>query len=212
MLEDRLKQLIEGCQKQNRNSQQLLYQEFYSFAMKICIRFVSNRYEAAEVLNEGFFKALTNIGKYDTNRPFKAWLSKIMYNTSIDYYRSNLKNNRMEELDLDGIEIDAEVEKKLEYDDLLGMVQSLSPSYRAVFNLYAIDCYSHEEIAKMLGISEGSSRSNLHKARQKLKQMVILATSAKANTVNARSEPKNLYSVSANPKNIDGLFRTNFRM
>jgi RNA polymerase sigma-70 factor (ECF subfamily) len=208
MVEDRLKQLIEGCKRQNRNSQQLLYQEFYNFAMKICIRFVSNRYEASEVLNDGFFKALTNIEKYDGNRPFKTWLSKIMYNASIDYYRSNLKNNRMEELDLvNGIEIDAEIEKKLEYDDLLTMVQNLSPSYRAVFNLYAIDCYSHEEIAKVLGISEGASRSNLHKARQKLKQMVILAT-----TVNTNSEPKNFYSVSINQKDIDGLFYRHFRL
>lgn len=208
MVEDRLKQLIDGCKKQDRHSQQLLYQEFYSFAMMICVRFVSNRYEASEVLNEGFFKALTNIENYDEGRPFKAWLGKIMYNSSIDYYRSNFKNNRMEELDsVDEIEIDAEVEKKLEYDDLLAMVQNLSPSYRAVFNLYAIDCYSHEEIAKLLGISEGSSRSNLHKARQKLKQMVMVAT-----TVNASAEPRSLYSVSINPSNIDGLFHNNFQM
>lgn len=207
MAEDRLKQLIEGCKKCNRHSQQLLYQEFYSFAMRICIRFVNNRYEASEVLNEGFFKALTNIEKFDENRSFKAWLSKIMYNVSIDYYRTNLKNNKTEELDCaDGVEVDTEIEKKLNYDDLLAMVQSLSPSYKMVFNLYVIDCYSHEEIAKMLGISESSSRSNLHKARQKLKQMINLATA-----VNTRSEPNNLYSV-ASPKSIDDLFNKNFRM
>jgi RNA polymerase sigma-70 factor (ECF subfamily) len=208
MVEDKLKQLIEGCKKQNRQSQQLLYQEFYSFAMRICARFVHNNYEASEVLNDGFFKALTNIDKYDENRSFKTWLSKIMYNTSIDYYRSNLKNNKMQELDsVNGVEIDAEVEKKLEYEDLLAMVQKLSPSYRVVFNLFAIDCYSHEEIAKMLGISEGASRSNLHKARQKLKQMIILATS-----MNTNSEPRNLYSVSINHKAIDDLWNRNFRM
>lgn len=204
MVEERLSQLIEGCKKQDRHSQQLLYQECYSFAMKICIRFVSNRYEASEVLNEGFYKALTNIEKYDENRPFKTWLSKIMHNTSIDYYRANLKSSRMEELDRAGqIEIDAEIEKKLEYDDLLSMVQNLSPSYRMVFNLYAIDCYSHEEIAEMLGISEGSSRSNLFKARQKLQQMILIAT-----TTSEKSDLRNLYSVS----NIDGLFHRNFWM
>lgn len=205
MVEEKLQQLIEGCKKQDRYSQQRLYQEFYGFAMRICIRFVSNTYEASEVLNEGFFKAFTHIDKYNDTKPFQAWLSKIMHNASIDYYRSNFKNNQMEELDsADRVEVDAEIEKKLEYDDLLAMVQSLSPAYRAVFNLYAIDCYSHEEIAKVLGITEGSSRSNLHKAREKLKQMIISATK-----VNVNPEAKNLYSVSVNPMNIDRLFHRN---
>jgi len=208
MVEERLKQLIEGCKKHDRYSQQLLYQEFYGFAMKICVRFVSNRYEASEVLNEGFYKALTNIEKYDENRPFKAWLSKIMYNASIDYFRANFKNNHMEELDsANEVEVDAGIEKKMEYDDLLVMVQNLPPSYRIVFNLYAIDCYSHEEIAKMLGITEGCSRSNLYKARQKLQRMLIIATS-----VNNNSGMESLNIISINRRDIDDLFHRNFWM
>lgn len=173
MAEKELQHLIDGCVRQERQSQEMLYQQLYGFAMKICLRCADNRGQAAEIVNEGFFKAFTNIGKYDSRWPFKAWLKKIMYHTSIDYYRSNLKWANMEELERsDYLVHDDSVERKLGYDDLLTMVQRLPPACRIVFNLYAIDGYSHEEIAQMTGISAGTSRSNLHKARQKLQQML----------------------------------------
>lgn len=173
MAEKELQQLIDGCVRQERQSQELLYQQLYGFAMKICLRCADNRQQATEILNDGFFKAFTNIGKYDSRWPFKAWLKKIMYHASIDYYRANLKWANMEELEKSGYLInEAGIEHKLGYDDLLSIVQRLPPAYRIVFNLYAIDGYSHEEIAQMTGISAGTSRSNLHKARQKLQQML----------------------------------------
>ena len=173
MAEKELQQLIDGCKKQDRQSQKLLYQKLYGFAMKICLRFAENRDEAAEILNEGFFKAFVNIEKYDPKWPFKAWLGKIIYNASIDYYRANLKWSYMGSLEKSNDVVnDAAIEHKLGYEDLLAMVQRLPTAYRIVFNLYAIDGYSHEEIAGMIGISASTSRSNLHKARQKLQQML----------------------------------------
>jgi RNA polymerase sigma factor (sigma-70 family) len=179
-MEEKLLQLLGGCLKHDRHSQKLLYQEFYNFAMNICLRYTSNQYEASEVLNDGFFKAFTNLEKYDSSRPFKAWLSKIMHNTSIDYYRANLKSALMEDLDkAEHVETETSIENKLGYEDLLAMVQSLPHSYRVVFNLYEIDGYTHEEIAIMLGISTGTSRSNLCKAKQKLQDMINLKSDRK---------------------------------
>ncbi|WP_423129556.1 RNA polymerase sigma factor [Gaoshiqia sp. Z1-71] len=173
MAEKDLQKLIDGCRKHDRQSQKLLYQRLYGFAMKICLRFAENRDEASEILNEGFFKVFTNIEKYDDQWPFKAWLGKIIYHASIDYYRANLKWSQMGRLEkTDDVLHQATIEHKLEYDDLLAIVQRLPPAYRIVFNLYAVDGYSHDEIAQMVGISAGTSRSNLHKARQKLQQML----------------------------------------
>ncbi|POY36932.1 sigma-70 family RNA polymerase sigma factor [Solitalea longa] len=174
MTDEQLSLLIEGCMRNDRQSQKMLYQAFYGFAMGICLRYATNRYEAAEVVNEGFFKLFTNIGRYDSSRSFKSWLSSIMHNASIDFYRANIKRNLTDDLEsAPEIEVNATIEQKLAYDDLLAIVQKLPPAYRAVFNLYAIDGYSHEEIAQMLHISSGTSKSNLFKARAKLQKMII---------------------------------------
>jgi len=178
MEEKELKQLIEGCKKQDRQSQEILYRRLYGYAMKICLRYANNQSEASEVLNEGFFKAFTNIEKYDHQWPFKSWLSKIIYHASIDYYRSNLKWTQMENLEKWNVPShEATIEHQLRYDELLAIIQRLPPTYRIVFNLYAIDGYSHEEIGEMIGINASTSRSNLHKARQKLQQMLTVAHS-----------------------------------
>jgi RNA polymerase sigma factor (sigma-70 family) len=173
MVEKELQKIIDGCIEHDRNSQELLYKKLYGYAIKICLRYAENQYEASEVLNEGFFKAFTNIEKYDKNWSFKTWLGKIMFNACIDYYRANLKWNQITGLEKSETKMDeSSVEHKLDYEDLLTVIQRLPPSYRIVFNLYAIDGYSHEEIAEMTGISASTSRSNLHKARLKLQQML----------------------------------------
>ncbi|MBW4891393.1 sigma-70 family RNA polymerase sigma factor [Mucilaginibacter sp. HMF5004] len=174
MGEEELQQLIEGCKNQDRKCQKMLYKALYGFAMGICLRYAGNRYEASEIMNTGFFKAMTNMHKYDPAKPFKAWLGRIMMNTSIDYYRANLKVAYTEELDqADHIGECETVSSKLGYDELLKLVQKLPEAYRTVFNLFAIDGYTHEEIGEMLGINPGTSKSNLHKARQKLQKMLL---------------------------------------
>ena len=168
-----LSQLLAGCLKQDRKDQKALYKTFYGFSMGICLRYAGNRYQAAEIMNEGFFKVFTNLNKYNSDKPFKAWLGRIMINTSINYYRSNLKMAQMEDLEhAEDVSHFETPDSKLSYDELLAMVQKLPPAYRTVFNLYAIEGYTHEEIGNLLGISDGTSKSNLFKARDKLKKMI----------------------------------------
>jgi RNA polymerase sigma factor (sigma-70 family) len=180
MGEEELHQLIRGCVKQDRKSQKMLYKAFYGFSMSICLRYAADRDEAAEVLNQGFFKVFTKIETYDATRPFKAWIGRIMMNVSIDYYRANLKMAYAEDLDQAEHIHDTSVatDHNLNYNDLLAMVQRLPQGYRTVFNLFAIDGYTHEKIAEMLNINVGTSKSNLFKARQKLKQMIQDADAA----------------------------------
>lgn len=166
--------LIQGCIKSDRGSQKELYRRFYALSMSICLRYANNKQDAASIMNEGFYKVFTHIKKYDSAKPFTAWLSKIMTNAAIDYYRMNLKFVGNEDLnDYENISVPYDtIYDKLRYQDLLRMVQSLSPAYRMVFSLYAIEGYSHEEIADRLHISVGTSKSNLFKARAKLAAML----------------------------------------
>ncbi|GGI27665.1 RNA polymerase sigma factor [Pedobacter mendelii] len=171
--EHALENYINGCIRNEREGQQALYKHFYGFAMGICLRYANNRLDAAGILNDGFFKVFKNIEKYESDKPFKAWIGRIITNTAIDHYRANLKfADHTDISEHDEVANDQSVYAKLAYEDLLALVQKLSPAYRTVFNLFAIDGYSHEEISEMLSISVGTSKSNLFKARQKLQDML----------------------------------------
>jgi RNA polymerase sigma factor (sigma-70 family) len=207
MGEEELHQLIRGCIKQDRKCQKMLYKAFYGFSMGICLRYAGNRDEAAEVMNQGFFKVFTHIESYDITRPFKAWLGKIMMNVSIDFYRANLKMAYTEDIESAEHISDGEmVDKNLNYNDLLKMVQQLPQAYRTVFNLFAIEGYSHEEIGSMLNINVGTSKSNLHKARQKLKLMILKADSAANNTNYNSGTNYNTSIVAINAISMNGVF------
>jgi len=207
MGEEDLHQLIRGCIKQDRKCQKMLYKAFYGFSMGICLRYTGNRDEASEVMNQGFFKVFTHIDSYDISRPFKAWLGKIMMNVSIDFYRANLKMAYTEDLDkAENISDGDLVDKNLHYNDLLVMVQKLPQAYRTVFNLFAIEGYSHEEISSMLNINIGTSKSNLHKARQKLKRMIIEADSRVNSGNYNRGIDNNNSIVAINAINMNGVF------
>jgi RNA polymerase sigma-70 factor (ECF subfamily) len=174
MVEQEIQQLIRGCIEKDQKCQKMLYKAFYGFAMGICLRYANDRDQAAEVMNQGFYKVFTHIGRFDTSKPFKAWLGKIMMNVSIDHYRANIKMIYSDDLEVaEHISDEKLIDKNLDYEDLLAMVQKLPPAYRTVFNLFAIDGYSHEEIGEMLNINPGTSKSNLFKARQKLKEMIL---------------------------------------
>jgi RNA polymerase sigma-70 factor (ECF subfamily) len=173
MIESDIKQLLNGCINSNRGAQKQLYEQFYSLAMGICLRYSNNQYEASELVNQGFMKVFTNLHQYNYEYPFRAWLGKIMVNTAIDNYRQQLKILKFDDLDAaDEAKLEPVVDSKLNYDDLLIIVQQLSVRCRVVFNLFAIDGYSHQEISKILNISIGASKSNLFKARLKLKSMI----------------------------------------
>lgn len=146
--------------------------------MSIALRYAQNKEEAIEILNDGFLKIFQHISEFDTTRPFKAWLAKIMVNTAIDHLRSKKRISFTEDItQVYDLGMDDKAMDKLSYDELLLLVQSLPPAYRMVFNLYVMEGYQHQEIAEQLGISEGTSKSNLFKAKKILKEKIEKATS-----------------------------------
>lgn len=165
--------LIQGCKRNDRDSQRLLYQHYYSYALSICIRYSRNINEAKEVVNDGFMKVFGKIHQYNQESSFKGWIRKIMINASIDQYRKELKHQQQDPLEFaHNAFIPPQAVTDITSEELIGLVQKLSPAYRAVFNLYVMDGYTHEEIGKMLKISAGTSKSNLLKARENLRSML----------------------------------------
>lgn len=166
--------IIDGCRQWNRSSQEALYRQFFGYAMAICLRYSNNKNEAVEILNDGFLKIFNHIESYDTSRPFKSWLSKIMANTAIDHLRSKKRISFSEDINqaYDLGVMDDSAMAKLSYDEILQLVQNLPPAYKTVFNLYVMEGFQHQEIADMLGISEGTSKSNLFKAKRILKEKI----------------------------------------
>lgn len=167
------KKILKGCLSFDRRSQKALYQMYYAYGMSICIRYADGRDEAAEILNEGFMKIFTNISKFDLSKPFKPWLRRILINSSINNYKSKIKRQKETSLEYTN-DKDAQenILSGISYQEIIVMIQKLSPAYRTVFNLYVIEGYKHEEIAEMLGISVGTSKSNLAKAKQNLRDIL----------------------------------------
>lgn len=147
---------------------------FYAYGMSITIRYADSRDRAVLILNDAFMKVFDNIRKFDRHRPFKPWLRQIIVNTAINHFNANKKYQNWEGLDENSAEMSSEetIISGLTYDEIIEMVQQLSPAYRTVFNLYVIDGFKHEEIAELLGISVGTSKSNLHKAKKNLRAML----------------------------------------
>lgn len=142
--------------------------------MGVCLRYTNDREEARDVLHEGFMKVFRNLAKFSRGTNLGAWIRRIMINTAIDHYRKNAKHPNLVEINHAIHETDAhDVVADMSAEEILKLVQKLSPAYRAVFNLYVIEGYSHKEVGEALGISEGTSKSNLAKARGKLQGMVL---------------------------------------
>ena len=141
--------------------------------MGVCLRYSNDQEEALDILHEGFIKVFKNIAKYQPGTSLSAWIRRIMVNTAIDYYRKSIRR-RTEDLEqaYDLSTADADAVSQCTEKEILEAVQQLSPAYRAVFNLYVIEGYSHREIAEMLDITESTSRSNLVKARLKLQALL----------------------------------------
>ncbi len=170
-----LSDLLAGCLRNQRQSQELLYRQFYGYAMSICLRYAPTREGALEVLNDGFLKVFTRLEQYDPAQPFKGWFRRILINTALDHYRQELRHlnhDSVEQVETTAISGAADAQSQLAHEELLTLIQRLSPAYRLVFNLFVMDGYTHDEIADQLGISVGASKSNLARARENLRQML----------------------------------------
>lgn len=148
--------------------------EYYSYAMGVCLRYSRSADEAVEILNDGFIKIFSKLSLYSRGLSFKGWLRKIMINSAIDHFRRNERHYHS--LDISHVQdesLSENVLDELSADEIISFIQRLPPSYRMVFNLYAIEGYHHEEIANQLNITVGTSKSNLAIARNKLKKILI---------------------------------------
>lgn len=162
--------MLEGCARADRLSQKLLYQEFYKYGMSISLRYANSRDEASEILNDGFMKIFGNLRQFDLTKPFKPWLRKIIVNTAINHYHRKQREIQSEEMHKAKDETDSEkILSGISYQEVIALLQKLPVAYRTVFNLYVIEGYTHEEIANMLNIATGTSKSHLFKAREQLK-------------------------------------------
>ncbi len=170
-----LPDLLAGCLRNQRQSQELLYRQFYGYAMSVCLRYAPTREGALDVLNDGFLKVFTKLDQYDSGQPFKGWLRRILINTALDHYRQearHMHHDTVEQAEATAISAAADAQSQLAHEELLGLIQRLSPAYRLVFNLSVMDGFTHDEIAEQLGISVGASKSNLARARENLRQML----------------------------------------
>ena len=178
---EELRLAIQGCVLNDRLSQKKIYTSFYNYAMSICSIYTTNYEDSVEILNDGFLKVFKEIYRYqpayaDHVLSFKGWLRKIMLYTSIDHFRKNHKYRFTKELDNEVAWRSAEGEDALDrmsYNEIVRSMQKLTPGYRIIFNLFIIENLSHEEISKRLGISIGTSKSNLARGRKQLQKILL---------------------------------------
>ena len=167
------KQLIEGCLNGNRRAQEELYNLYARKMMALCLRYVGDRETARDMLQDGFIKVFTSLHLYSGAGQFEAWMRMIFVNCTIEHLRK--KDFLRDTVDLESIKNLTEEEtvvSKLEADRIMELVRKLPSRARTVFNLFAIEGYSHKEIGEMLRISEGTSRSQYARARQWLQEQI----------------------------------------
>jgi len=167
-------ELIAGCIAGKRSAQEQLYDAFYRAMAAICMRYTKNKEDAMEVLNDGFIKVFKHIQRFDRARAsLYTWMRTIMINTAIDYLKR--QQPAFDELNLTDEEepaIGNRFVEQADADGLLALIRKLPPATQAVFTLFTVDGYSHQEIAHLLGISEGTSKWHLSDGRKKLKQFI----------------------------------------
>jgi len=169
----RLAEIWEGCLKNDRKQQELLYKTLAPRMLAVCMRYAHDKDEAQDILQEGFIKMFNNAHKYRGEGNLEGWIRRIMVHCAISRYRKAKSMVLVEDFAEDNTSFgNGYNDHGLEAKDLLNMVQKLPQTYRSVFNLYAIEGYSHQEISSKLGITELLSRTNLCRARAILKQMV----------------------------------------
>jgi RNA polymerase sigma factor (sigma-70 family) len=165
--------IIAGCKKGDGHSQEELYRLLAPGMYGLCLKYAGDRDEAKDILQEGFIKVFRKIDQYGGKGSFEGWVRRIMINTALEKFRNvsvvyplDEKMNTIEENE------QADVLAHLSAEDLMALIQQLTPQYRMVFNLYAIEGYTHKEISEMMGITEGTSKSNLSRARTILQERI----------------------------------------
>ncbi len=173
-----LREIVDGCIRGKRAYQKKLFEMFYGKMMGICYRYAKDKDEAQDMVQNGFIKVFKKLDVYNFDGSLEGWIRRIMVNTAIDQIRKNKREPFLmddetrvqnEEEEIPFAEEEMEFDTKLKAETAIKAISELSPAYRTVFNMYVMEGFTHKEVAKYLGISEGTSKSNLAKAKQKLR-------------------------------------------
>jgi RNA polymerase sigma factor (sigma-70 family) len=166
-------ELIKGCIAGKREMQKQLYDRYAGKMLAICKRYAQTSFEAEDILQEAFIKVYTHIKDFKRDCPVEFWIRRIIINTAIKQQRGVMQISALSEEEQPGqVQQEEFIMANYGYEELLAMIQSLAPRYQLIFNLFAIEGYSHKEIAEMLDISEGTSKSQYSRARAILKNML----------------------------------------
>jgi RNA polymerase sigma factor (sigma-70 family) len=169
-----IEELIERCKANERKAQEMLYKQFASKMLGVCMRYAADKMEAEDMLQNGFIRVFQKLADFRGEGSFEGWIRRIMVHSSIEYYRKHHKMLQVADLDEHNEpSVNATAMANLGAKDLMALIQRLSPGYRMVFNLYAIEGYSHREIGEIMGMTEGASKSQLSRARAILKEQIV---------------------------------------
>ncbi|UZO82031.1 sigma-70 family RNA polymerase sigma factor [Aquimarina sp. ERC-38] len=166
----RLENLIEDCKKGDARAQESIYRLFSGKLFGVCLKYSDNYENAQDTLQDGFITIFDKIKQFKSEGSFEGWMRRIMVNTALLKYRKQTVFDIINEEEIEEIQVEITEEVSLDY--LLSLIQELPDRYRLVFNLYVLDGYNHNEIATMLSISNGTSKSNLARARKILKDKI----------------------------------------
>jgi RNA polymerase sigma-70 factor (ECF subfamily) len=177
---EELRIIVDGCIKGKRKYQKQLFEMYYGKMMGVCMRYAKDQDEAQDMVQNGFIKIFKKLDVYNFEGSLEGWIRRIMVNTAIDQIRKNKRDpfsieddHRVQNLEEEvPFSDEDEYETKIQAEEAIKAISELSPAYRTVFNMYVIEGFTHKEIAEYLGISEGTSKSNLAKAKQKLKAVL----------------------------------------
>ena len=181
--------IVKGCLNGDRRDQELLYRRYSPRLYAASLQYTGNDEEARDILQEGFIKIFGSLSQYKNEGSFEGWMRRIIVNTALEKYRTRFNLYRVDDIDsIDESETASDTDDYtgLEVEDMLTLIRALPPKYRMVFNLYAIEGYSHKEIASLLNISEGTSKSNLSRARAILQKRLEVFMGIKWRVANAR--------------------------
>jgi RNA polymerase sigma factor (sigma-70 family) len=170
---DNIENIIEGCRLKNPKAQHQLYEQFSASMFGVCLRYSGSYEDAQDVLHEGFLKVFEKIEQFLGKGAFEGWVRKIMVNTALEKYRNRYKIINIQDniIEVEGTGSE-ELAENMTVNEIMQFIQELSPKYRLVFNLYAIEGYTHKEISELMNITEGTSKSNLSRARAILQEKV----------------------------------------
>lgn len=167
-------EIIEGCRRRNAQAQKSLYDRYAGKLHALCCRYIKEKMEAEDVFITAFTKILDRIDQYKGEGSFEGWMKRVVVNESLSYLRKN--KTMYLEMDIEAADREPDygrLENEMHTEDLMKLIETLPHGYRIVFNMYAIDGYSHKEIAEQLGISENTSKSQLSRARTVLQKSLL---------------------------------------